>query len=565
VVEGFGASMTDSSAYLLNQVVTPSARDAAMSDLFTRSGSGIGVSFLRNPMGASDLARSMYSYDDGASDPTLANFSIAHDQQDIIPLLIKARQLNPQLKFMANPWSPPGWMKDSGSMIGGSLLPGVYDPFANYFVRYIQAYQAAGVPVDYISLQNEPLYLPGDYPGMCMPAVPGASCNNKPWPSDQLTALRDHVLPALAANNLTTRVLIYDHNWDAPAFPDAVFADPVVRASSQVAGTAWHGYAGTPGVMSVLHNKYSDKGTYETEHSGGTWVSDQVKADFEEIPQVMRNWAKVYVKWGLALDQNRGPHSGGCGTCTPLVTVNTSTGAVTRAIDYYTLGHFSRFVLPGAEHVYSSNALGMVSVAFLNPDASKALFVFNDTNAANSFQVQWGTQSFTYTLPALSGATFNWSGSQSGSYSVSAKSQIQASSFNDTSGLSPSGLDGWGFQTENTSDTNAGYDVGFSADGAYALYRNVDFGGGVAGVNARLACNQNGGGNCGGTLEFRLDSPTGTLVGSVVIPATSGWQTWSTASSAVSGASGVHDLYVIFRAPTGSKTGLGNLNWFQFN
>lgn len=564
-VEGFGASMTDSAAYLLNQVATPSARDAAMNDLFTRAGSGIGISFLRNPMGASDLARNMYSYDDGASDPTLANFSIAHDQQDIIPLLLKARQLNPQLKFMANPWSPPGWMKDSGSMIGGSLLPSAYDPFANYFVRYLQAYQAAGIPVDYISLQNEPLYLPGDYPGMCMPAAPGALCNNKTWPSDQLTALRDHVLPALAANNLTTRVLIYDHNWDAPAFPDAIFADPVVRASTQVAGTAWHGYGGTPGVMSVLHNKYADKGTYETEHSGGTWVSDQVKADFEEIPQVMRNWAKAYVKWGLALDQNRGPHAGGCGTCTPLVTVNTSTGAVTRAIDYYTLGHFSRFVLPGAKRVYSSNALGIISVAFLNPDTSKALFVYNDTNSANSFQVQWGTQSFTYTLPALSGATFTWSGSQSGGYTVDARSKIQASSLNDTSGLLPSGLDGWGLQTENTSDTNAGYDLGFSADGAYALYRNVDFGGGVTSVNARLACNQNGGGNCGGTLEFRLDSPTGTLVGSVLIPSTAGWQTWSTSSSAVSGASGVHDLYVVFRAPAGSRTGLGNLNWFQFN
>jgi hypothetical protein len=148
---------------------------------------------------------------------------------------------------------------------------------------------------------------------------------------------------------------------------------------------------------------------------------------------------------------------------------------------------------------------------------------------------------------------------------VNAKSQIQASSLSDTSGLSPSGLDGWGLQTENTSDTNAGYDLGFSADGAYALYRNVDFGSGVASVNARLACNQNGGGNCGGALEFRIDSPTGTLVGSVVIPATSGWQTWSTVNSTVSGASGLHDLYVIFRAPAGSRTGLGNLNWFQFN
>lgn len=566
-IEGFGASMTDSAAYLLNHVATPTARDAAMNDLFTRAGSGIGVSFLRNPMGASDLARNLYSYDDNASqtDPTLANFSIAHDQQDIIPLILQARQLNPQLKTMATPWSPPGWMKDSGSMIGGSLLTASYDTFANYFVRYIQAYQAAGITVDYISLQNEPLFTPGDYGGMCMPAAPGTLCNNAPRPSDQLTALRGHLLPALAANHLSTRVLLYDHNWDVPAYPDAIFSDPTILASNQVAGTAWHGYAGTPGVMTVLHNKFSAKGNYQTEHSGGTWVSDQVKEDFEEITQVMRNWSKVYVKWGLALDQNRGPHSGGCGTCSPLVTVNTSTGAVTRAVDYYTLGHFSRYVLPGATRIYSSNARGVVSAAFLNPDRSRALIVFNDTNAAHTFQLQWGTQSFTYTLPALSGATFTWTGAQSGSYTLDAKSQIQASSFNTTAGLSPSGLSGWALATEHTSDTSAGYDLGFASDGVYAIYRNVDFSGSATSVAARLACDQTTGGNCGGALQFRLDSPTGPLISSVTIPATSGWQTWTTATATVSGASGIHDLYLVFKAPASGASALGNLNWFQFN
>ena len=134
-IEGFGASFTDSAAYLLNQVATPSARTAAMNDLFTRTGGGIGVSLVRNPMGASDLARFHYSYDDlppGQTDPALTFFSIAHDQADIIPLIQQARQLNPQLRIMATPWSPPGWMKSSGSLIGGALLPSMYTPFANY-------------------------------------------------------------------------------------------------------------------------------------------------------------------------------------------------------------------------------------------------------------------------------------------------------------------------------------------------------------------------------------------------------------------------------------------------
>ena len=138
-----------------------------MNNLFTRKGDGIGVSFIRNPMGASDLTRFHYSYDDnppGGSDPNLDYFSIAHDQADIIPLVQYALLLNPDTTIMGSPWSPPGWMKDSGSLIGGSLLPSMYTAFANYFVKYIEAYEAQGIPIHYISLQNEPLYVPGDYP-----------------------------------------------------------------------------------------------------------------------------------------------------------------------------------------------------------------------------------------------------------------------------------------------------------------------------------------------------------------------------------------------------------------
>ncbi|HEY0378502.1 MAG TPA: carbohydrate-binding protein [Pyrinomonadaceae bacterium] len=534
-VEGFGASVTDSAAYLLNQIATPAARSSAMNNLFTRSGGGIGISFLRNPMGASDLARFHYSYDDlpaGQTDPNLTSFSIAHDQADIIPIIIQARQLNPQLKIMATPWSPPGWMKTSGSMIGGSLLPTMHAPFANYFVKYIQAYQAAGIPIDYVSLQNEPLYVPADYPGMSMDAA------------TQTVLLRDYVLPALSSNNLNARVLVYDHNWDSPGYPDAVLTDPTLLSSARVAGIAWHGYGGTPGVMTTLQNKYPAKGNYQTEHSGGTWVGDQVKADFEEITHVMRNWGRVYVKWGLALDQNRGPHAGGCGTCNPLVTVNTS-GAVSYPIDFYTLGHFSKFVLPGARRIYSNNASGVVSVAFTNADGSKVLVAYNDTKTSKTFQVRWGNRSFAYTLSGLAGATFTWAGTQSGGYAVDAKSQIQASSFNATSGL----------QTEGCTDTLGGYDVGFAENGDYAVYKNVNFPSAVIAVDTRVASAGNG-----GTLEFHLDGPTGPLVGFVTVPVTGGWQKWATVTGTVSGASGLHDLYAVFKG----TTDIGNVNWFQF-
>jgi glucosylceramidase len=535
-IEGFGADFTDSAAYLLNEVATPSARSNAMNSLFTRNGGGIGVSFVRNPMGASDLARSQYSYDDlpaGQTDTNLTSFSIAHDQVDIIPLVQLALLLNPQLTIMANPWSPPGWMKDSVSMVGGSLLPGMYTPFAEYFVKYIQAYQAAGISIHYISLQNEPLYVPSDYPGMSMDAP------------TQLSVLRDYVLPALASNNITTRVLVYDHNWDQPGYPETVLSDATVHASSQVAGTAWHGYAGTPGAQLTLNNLFPTKGNYETEHSGFAG-NDQVQADFGEIIHVMRSWGRSYVKWSLALDENDGPHDGGCSDCTPLVTINSTSGALSYDIDFYTLGHFSKFVLPGAYRVYSANAAGVVSAAFLNPDGSTALVAFNDTSSSQTFQVQWGSQSFTYTLAALAGATFTWTGKQNGGYTVNPTNQIQASSFNAVSNL----------ETEPTTDTQGGYDVGYANGGSYAVYQNVDFAAGFTNVTARLAS-----AGSGGTLEFHLDSPTGLLISSVTIPITGGWQTWTNMSGSVSGASGLHNLYVVFNG----SSSIGNVNWFQFS
>jgi glucosylceramidase len=570
-IEGFGAATTDSAMYLLNEVAKVnqlSQFTQTMNDLFTRQGNGIGLSFIRNPMGASDIARSVYSFDDngGAADPTLANFSIAHDQTDIIPLILQAKTLNPQLKIMANPWSPPGWMKDSGSMIGGSLLSSMYTPFANYFVKYIQAYASAGIHIDYISLQNEPLYLPTNYPGMCMPADPTATdCSGSQ--TDQMTAWFTYVAPALSSASLTTKLLVYDHNWDRPDYPEGVLLN---QNLSQVAGVAWHGYGGTPGAMTPIRNMFPSIGAYETEHSGFVTNSDQSKLDFEEITQCMRNWARAYVKWSLALDENQGPHMGGCGTCTGIVTVNSTSGNITYGTEFYTMGQFSKYVLPGANRVYSSNSLGIVTVAFVNPDASKVLVAFNDSSQSQTFQSQWGTQSFTYTLPALAAATFTWSGTQSSgtpAYTVSATSQIQASSFNSTAGNNtPGNYLTWGLATELTSDTNGGYDVGFSSDGDYAVYKNIDFGTGVSTVSARLACDQNSGGNCGGTLEFHLDSNAGTLVASVTIPSTGGWETWQTTPAAnASGASGVHDLYVVFKAPASGTVSLGNLNWFQFN
>jgi len=571
-IEGFGASMTDSAAYLLNEVVPASALGGVMQSLFGRS-QGIDVSFLRNPMGASDITRPPdYSYDDlppGSTDPNLASFSIAHDQADILPLLIQAKAINPQIKMLGTPWSPPGWMKTTGSMIGGALLTSQYTAFANYLVKYVQAYQAAGVPVDYLTIQNEPLYVPANYPGESMAAT------------DQLNILKNYVLPALAAANISTKILVYDHNWDQPIYPETVLTDPALAGSAQIAGVAWHWYGGPPGAMTTLHNLYPQLDQYVTEASGEKppYIPDEVKADFEMIIHSMRNWSRSFVKWSLALDQNNGPNTGGCNICTGLITVNSSTGAVTNNIDYYTLGHFSKFVLPGAVRVWSNNAPGIINAAFINPDQSRALVVYNDSASTQTFQVVEYGSSFTYSLPALAGATFQWTAGREHSCfgtrgqsaliaarparpacwtpTIPATAQIQASSYNELStavlGVSASGL-----QTEPCTDSGGGFDLGYSAPGYWAEYRNIDFGSGVHSVQVRVA---NGSGGAG-TLEFHSDSPTGPLLAQATIPVTGGWQVWTTINALVSGASGVHDLFIVFR--NGSSNGIGNVNWFQF-
>jgi glucosylceramidase len=538
-IVGFGAAFTDSAAYLLNEKVPPANIRAVMESLFDRT-QGIGLSFARDPIGASDLTRYDYSFDDqpaGSTDPTLSGFSIAHDQTDIIPMILLAKSINPQLKLLATPWSPPGWMKTSGSMIGGTLLPSAYAPFADYLVKYVQAYAAAGVHVDYLALQNEPDYLPPDYPGESMTA------------SVQLDVLKNFVLPAFTAADLNTQFLVFDTNWDDPTFPRTVLGDPSVSASPLVAGVSWHWYAGNPGAMTNLHEFLPSRSQFVTEASGGTWIADEVKTDFETIIQSMRSWSVSYIKWSLALDENRGPHTGGCGTCTPLVTVDESTGVVTKDIDYYTLGHFSKFVAPGAVHVFSSNAPGLLSAAFINPEGSKALIVYNDTTASSTFQVAWRGQSFPYTLPGLAGVSITWTGEvlRDVPLQTPATSQIQASSYSDSLGL----------ETENTMDAGGGYDLGYSTGGSWAEYDRIDFGEGVKTVNVRASS-----GSSGGTVEFHLDSMNGRLIAQVAILATGSWQTWTTVAAPVSGAVGVRDLYVVWQ---GSATAsIANLNWFQF-
>jgi glucosylceramidase len=403
---GGGASFTDTAAWLMNSsgALSQSTRDDTMRKLFDPN-SGIGLSFLRNPMGASDLARYSYTYDDmpaGQNDPNLDHFTISHDLADVVPLTKQARQLNPQVTVMGSPWSAPPWMKDNDSYSQGWVESQYYPALAQYFVKYLQAYAAQGVPVNFVSVNNEPT---------CCAGYPSTNWNG----AGLAYFTKTNLLPALHAAGLSTKVLAVDWNWDTyDAYGSPSVTDSSIRNDPNFGGVAWHGYGGNISEQDTVHNQFPSMPAYETEHSGGTWIGNQQAEDMGNIIDYTRHWAQSVVKWSLAVDQNMGPHNGGCGTCTGLLTVhNDGSGRVDYTVEYYDMGHLTKFVKPGAVRI-ASNDTAVRNVAWRNPDGSKALIAYNGTGAGQQVRVNWGGESFTYTLPAATSATFTWTGTQSG-------------------------------------------------------------------------------------------------------------------------------------------------------
>ena len=394
--EGAGASFTDTAAWLMNSsgALSDGTREDTMRKLFDPN-SGIGLSFIRNPMGSSDLARFDYSFDETCCD--VSDFSIEHDLADVLPLTKRAKELNPAMKIMASPWSAPAWMKDNGNMDQGWLQSQYYGAYGEYFAKYVQAYEAGGVPIDYVSVQNEPGCCPG-YPSM-------------QWNTEGIIYFTQNALwPAFRAAGIDAKTLVMDWNWDGYD----TWAKPQVQALAGdplFGGIAWHGYGGNVSEQTRAHDEFPNVLSYDTEHSGGTWVGHQQDEDMANIIDYTRNWGRSVVKWSLAVDQNHGPHNGGCGTCTGLITVHNGDsqhGTVDYTIEYYSMGHLTKFVKPGAVRVGTNDNGSVRNVAWRNPDGSKALIAYNTTGGTQDVRVNWGNQSFTYQLPAKTTATFTW-------------------------------------------------------------------------------------------------------------------------------------------------------------
>ena len=398
-IDGFGFALTGGSAQLLMKMDAAS-RSTLLHQIFEKSDNGIDASYLRVSIGSSDMNDHVFSYDDvptGQIDPDLKKFSIEPDRADVIPVLKEILAIQPHIKILASPWSPPAWMKTNGNPTGGNLKTEDYAVYANYFVKYVQAMQAEGIVLDTITVQNEPLN-PKNTPSMAMLA------------DEQDIFISKYLGPAFQQAKIKTKILLYDHNPDVIMYAESILRDPA--ASKYVDGTAFHLYGGEVSSLTKVHNDFPQKNLYMTEqlvagrpHGNGIDVSSALD---RVLIGATRNWSKNVLLWNLAADPQNGPHTvGGCPVCQGLVTLD-GNKVVSYNVGYYALAHFSKFVPPGSVHVETNEIEQLPDVAFQTPDGRTVLVVANTGNFHTEFQVAYHGKNFVTALEPGNVATYVW-------------------------------------------------------------------------------------------------------------------------------------------------------------
>lgn len=392
---GFGAAFTDAACYTFNRL-SPSARETLFHELFHPSQMGLNV--CRTCIGSSDYSTKVYSYDEGEADPELKRFSIEQDRQYILPVLREARKANPGIFFFSSPWSPPGWMKAGGSMLGGSLRRRYMPAYANYFAKFLESYAQEGIPIQAVTVQNE---VDTDQDAR-MPACI--------WPQEyEIDFVRDHLGPLLEQRGLSTKVWVLDHNYNLWGRAVAELDDPGLRKYCNA--IAWHGYVGTPEMMTRTHEAHPDAEMYWTE-GGPDYTSPDYLTDWakwgETFTAALRNWCRSITGWNLALDEQGRPNIGPF-SCGGLVTIHSQTREITRSGQYWGLAHFSRALRRGARRFDSHGTLtGVSHVAFANPDGSRVLVVTNSESTAQNATVRFGALQADIDLPLRSITTCVW-------------------------------------------------------------------------------------------------------------------------------------------------------------
>lgn len=396
-MEGFGFALTGGSAALIDALPTAKKKDL-LNEIFGKVPNGLGVSYIRISMGASDLDAEVFSYCDlpkGETDEALNHFNLSQDTFHLIPIIKEALKINPALKIMASPWSPPVWMKSNGQSMGGHLLKAYYGTYALYFTKYIKAMQAKGIHISSVTMQNEPEH-GGNNPSLLMTA------------EEQKVFLRDHLGPQFKDNKIKTDIVLFDHNADHPNYPISILDDP--KAKAYASGTAFHLYLGNESALSKVHDAHPDKKLYFTEQwtgAKGSFDGDLFWHTEHIVIGTINNWSSAVIEWNLAANAKFEPHTpGGCTECKGAFTIQGE--EISRNVSYYIIGHVAKFVPAGAKRIASSSSNDSIkTTSFLLPNGKKATIVLN-AGGINNITLKNNQQTYSITLPAGSVSTIVW-------------------------------------------------------------------------------------------------------------------------------------------------------------
>jgi glucosylceramidase len=392
---GFGGAFTDSSCFLFSQM-SATDRRRLLDELY--SPDGLQFSVARTCIGSSDYSRSAYTFDDTpAPDPSLTHFSIEHDRAYILPTLLEAAATRPNLFFFSTPWSPPAWMKTGDSLLGGSMRKHYFDCYAQYFVKFIEAYKAAGINIGAVTTQNE---VDTDQDGKMPAALWGQEYEGE--------FIKSFLGPALNSACPDTKIWLLDHNFNLWGRVMDLLSDPDLNRF--VDGVAWHAYAGEPDAMTRVRDAFPSKSAYFTEYGPSLADEDYLTGWTKwsaSYARILKNWARCAVAWNLLLDERGGPNIGPF-KCGGLITVDSRTGQLTRSAQYWALAHYSKAVQRGARVLATSSSVpGIEHVAFANPDGTYVLVLTNQGKACD-MQCIFRSKVLHISLPADSVLTLQW-------------------------------------------------------------------------------------------------------------------------------------------------------------
>jgi glucosylceramidase len=391
---GFGGAFTDAACYTFNRLSVPE-REKLFHELFHPSEMGLSVG--RICVGSSDYSTKLYSFDEGEPDPDLTRFSIEHDREYILPVLRQARRVNPDVFLFSSPWSPPGWMKFNGTMLGGAMRRHSLPVYAQYYLKFLQAYATEGVPVQALTTQNE---VDTDQDGR-MPACI--------WPQEyEIEFVRDHLGPLLESSRMPVKIWMLDHNYNLWGRAMCTLQDTKLRKYSNA--VAWHGYYGTPDMMSKVHDTYPEAEMHWTE-GGPDYTDPGYLTDWCKwagtFSGILSNWCRSITAWNLALDEHGRPNIGPF-PCGGVVTIDSRTKEITRSGQYWAFAHYSRAIRRGARRFESQSAVvDLQHVALENPDGQQVLVVTNP-GPARTVELRLASMAASVSLKTNSVTTMAW-------------------------------------------------------------------------------------------------------------------------------------------------------------